>query len=173
VAGWSDTEFDAFVATRLPALISFGYGLTGDVGHSQDLVQSALMSVYLHSRRKMPDSPEAYIRRAVVNAYVSEKHKRRISEDLVEVVPDAISHPSESPSEQREGLTAMLAGLSPRQRAVMVLRYREDWSEAQIAEALGVSAGTVKKLASRGLAALREQLGGQNGSLGGQEVALS
>lgn len=165
MAGWPDGDFDAFVAARLPALISFGYGLTGDVGHSQDLVQSALMSVYLHSRRKQPDAPEAYIRRAIVNAYVSEKRRHRIQEDLVEIVPETTAHPQESPSEQHEGLTALLAGLSPRQRAVMVLRYREDWSEAQIADALGVSAGTVKKLAFRGLAALREQLGSREVNL--------
>jgi RNA polymerase sigma-70 factor (sigma-E family) len=164
VAGWPDAEFDAFVAARLPALIAFGYGLTGDVGHSQDLVQSALMAVYLRSRRQMPDAPEAYVRRAVANAYVSSKRRRRVHEDLVEVVPEQIARTHESPSEQRDGLTALLAGLSPRQRAVLVLRYREDWSEAQIAEALGVSAGTVKKLASRGLAALREQLGSREGT---------
>ena len=159
MAGWSDAEFDAFVAARLPALVAFGYGLTGDVGHSQDLVQSALMSVYLHARRQKPDAPEAYVRRAIVNAYVSSKRRRRVTEDLVEVVPDVRVSVQESPREQRDAIAALLADLSPRQRAVLVLRYREDWSEAQIADALGVSAGTVKKLASRGLAALRKQLG--------------
>ena len=155
MGGWPDAEFDDFVATRSPALVRFAYGLTADLGHAQDLVQSALVSVYVRSRRRRPDSPEAYVRKAVLNAFLSGKRRRAIREQLVERVPDAGSPPELSTYEQQQAVSALVAELTPRQRAVLFLRYYEDWSEEQIAAALGVSAGTVKSLASRGLAALR------------------
>lgn len=155
MGGWPDAEFDDFVATRSPALVRFAYGLTADVGHAQDLVQSALITVYMRSRRRRPDSPEAYVRKAVLNAFLSGKRRRAITEQLVERVPDAGSPPEVSMYEQQQAVTALVAQLTPRQRAVLFLRYYEDWSEEQIAAALGVSGGTVKSLASRGLAVLR------------------
>ena len=159
MAGWPEERFAEFVAARLPALVSFGFSLTGDLGHSQDLVQTALLSVYLRSRRHVPDSPEAYVRRAVLNAFLSGKRRRRVDEDLVEAVPDASRTVDLAPFEQREQLLHLLEDLTPRQRAVLVLRYLEDWPEAHIADALGMSVSAVKKQASRGMAALREQAG--------------
>ena len=107
----------------------------------------------------MPDAPEAYVRRAILNAFLSGKRRRRVAEDLVETVPDAGDRRETEPGsfEQREALLQLLTGLSARQRAVLVLRYLEDWSEAQIADALGMTVSAVKKQASRGMAALREQ----------------
>jgi DNA-directed RNA polymerase specialized sigma24 family protein len=163
VARWSDADFDAYVASRLPSLIAFGYGLTGDIGHSQDLAQSALMTVYLTSRRQMPDDPDATVRRAMAHDYVSSKRRRR-PEKLVEVVPDSRVGVEELPGEQPDGTAALLSRLSQRQRAVLVLRYREDWTEPQIADALGMTTGAVAELASSGLAALREQLGSREGT---------
>ena len=96
MAGWPEEEFDEFVAARLAVLVRFAYRFTGDLGHAQDLVQSALLSVYVRSRRRKPDAPEA-----------------------------------DAPVEQREALLSLLDGLSPRQRAVLVLRYHEDWSGAR------------------------------------------
>jgi hypothetical protein len=58
VAGWSDAEFDAFVGARMGSLVRFAYGLTGDLGHAEDLVQTALIKVYLRSRRIAPDDAE-------------------------------------------------------------------------------------------------------------------
>lgn len=154
MAGWSDEEFDAFVATRLPALVRFGYALTGDLGHAEDLVQTALMRCYLASRRRDLDAPEAYVRRAIVNANVSRFRRRRVVEDLVDVVPEPEDSP-ESPADDSERFLSLLAGLSPRQRTVLVLRYYEDWTEAQTADAMGVSEGTVKTLAFRARSRLR------------------
>jgi RNA polymerase sigma-70 factor (sigma-E family) len=158
VAGWPDQEFDAFVASRLPALVRFSYALTGDLGHAEDLVQTALAKTYLATRRRTPDAPEAYVRRAIVTANLSRFRRRRVAEDLVDLLPDTPAAAHERPSEQRAALDLLLSGLSPRQRTVMVLRYQEDWPEAEIAVAMGVSPGTVKTLASRALAKLRATL---------------
>jgi RNA polymerase sigma-70 factor (sigma-E family) len=155
VAGWPDRDFDAFVASRLPALVRFAYALTGDLGHAEDLVQTALVKTYLATRRRAPDAPEAYVRRAVVTANLSRFRRRRVAEDLVDVLPEAPGAAPQRPGEQQEALELLVAGLSPRQRTVMVLRYQFDWPEAQIAVAMGVSPGTVKTLASRALARLR------------------
>jgi RNA polymerase sigma-70 factor (sigma-E family) len=125
------------------------------MGHAQDLVQSALLAVYVRSRRRRPDSPEAYVRKAILNTFLSGKRRRTVTEQLVERLPEAGSPPEVSRYEQQEAVSALVVGLTPRQRAVLFLRYYEDWSEEQIAAALGVSAGTVKSLASRGLATLR------------------
>jgi RNA polymerase sigma-70 factor (sigma-E family) len=137
--------------------VSFGFSLTGDLGHSQDLVQTALLSVYARSRRHTVESPEAYVRRAVLNAFLSGKRRRRVGEELVQEVPDSPDREFTTPWEQRQALRDQLAGLKSRQRAVLVLRYHQDWTEEQIADALGISVSSVKKLASRGMAALRLQ----------------
>jgi RNA polymerase sigma-70 factor (sigma-E family) len=155
VAGWSEEDFDDFVTVRLVSLVRFAYRLTGDLGHAQDIVQVALTSVYVRSRHRRPDSPEAYVRKAIVNAFASQRRRRRVREQLVDAVPDAGGPCAETPLERRSAFFALLDGLSPRQRAVLVLRYYEDWSEDQIAASLGAPVGTVKSLASRGLAILR------------------
>ena len=157
MAGWSDADFDAFVGARMGALVRFAYALTGDVGHAEDLVQTALMRVYQRSRRMRPDDPERYVRRAVVNANLSRFRRRRVVESLVDVPPER-GVPDEQPGEQVEALRRLLSGLSPRQRTVLALRYGADLSEADTAELMGVSPGTVKSLASRGLAKLRTDL---------------
>lgn len=157
MTSWSDAEFDAFVGARMGPLVRFAYALTGDLGHAEDLVQTALLKVYRRSRRMVPDDPERYVRRAIVNAHLSRFRRHRVPESLVEVTPE---QPATDlvPAEQAEALARLLAGLSPRQRAVLALRYGADLSEAETAELLGVTAGTVKSLASRGLARLRTQL---------------
>src|SRR4051812_39791145 len=93
MGGWPVEEFDGFVAARLPALVRFGYGLTGDLGHAEDLVQTALLKSYRASRRHQLDDPEAYVRRAIVTANVSRFRRRRVVEDLVEVVPETGAAP--------------------------------------------------------------------------------
>ena len=164
MAGWSDAEFDAFIGARMGSLVRFAYGLTGDVGHAEDLVQTALVKVYLRSRRMVPDDPERYVRRAIINANLSRFRRHRIRVVLgdrvtVAVSPDQPESRSvEAPTEQADAVRELLAGLSPRQRTVVGLRYCADLSEAEVAELLGVSAGTVKTLSSRGLAKLRAKL---------------
>ncbi|MEN3361967.1 MAG: hypothetical protein V7637_5949 [Mycobacteriales bacterium] len=159
MAGWTDAEFDAFVAARMGPLVRFAYALTGDLGHAEDLVQTALMRVYVRARRSAPDDPERYIRRVVINANVSRFRRRRVTESLVECTPDVASPDrTEISAEQADTMRRLLGGLPPRQRTVLALRYSADMSEAEIAGLMGVSPGTVKSLASRGLAKLRTQV---------------
>ena len=159
MTGWTEQDFDAFVEARLGALVRFAYALTGDLGHAEDLVQTALIGVYRRSRRWRPDDPERYVRRAVVNAHLSRFRRRRVVESLVERMPEVPSGTGvDHDSEQAEAVRELLAGLSPRQRAVLALRYGADLSEAETAQLLGVTVGTVKSLASRGLARLRADL---------------
>jgi RNA polymerase sigma-70 factor (sigma-E family) len=159
VTSWDDADFDAFVGARMGALVRFAYALTGDLGHAEDLVQTALLRVYRRSRRMLPDDPERYVRQAIVNANLSRFRRHRVPESLVGRPPDqAGAADQDSPDEQAQALLRLLAGLSPRQRTVLALRYGADLSEADTAELLDVTIGTVKSLASRGLAKLRADL---------------
>lgn len=159
MTGWTEQEFDAFVQARLAALVRFAYVLTGDLGHAEDLVQTALIGVYRRSRMWRPDDPERYVRRAVVNAHLSRFRRRRVVESLVATPPEVQSGGGVAEAgEQAEAVRELLARLSPRQRAVLGLRYGADLSEAETAQLLGVTVGTVKALASRGLARLRADL---------------
>jgi RNA polymerase sigma-70 factor (sigma-E family) len=158
VGSWSDSDFDAFVGARMAALVRFAYALTGDLGHAEDLVQTALLKVYRRSRRMAPDDPERYVRQAIVNANLSRFRRHRVPESLVGRPPDSAGTDADSPDEQARALLALLAGLSPQQRTVLALRYGADLSEAETAELLGVTTGTVKSQASRGLAKLRADL---------------
>jgi RNA polymerase sigma-70 factor (sigma-E family) len=160
VSGWPDDDFDAFVAARLPALTRFAYSLTGDMGHAEDVVQTALIKTYLATRRSRPDSPEAYVRRAVVSAHLARFRRRRVVEVLSPVLPEQRAARDENRTEIPESMAERLACLSPRQCAVMVLRYVEDWTETDIADAMGVTAGTVKTLAHRALERLRDTTAG-------------
>ena len=148
MTNWSDADFDAFVGARMGALVRFAYALTGDLGHAEDLVQTALLRVY--RRRTAPEDAERYVRKAIVNANLSRFRRRRVRESLVGHLPDQPGAPDPgSPAEQGAALLRLLAELSPRQRAVLALRYGADLSEAETAELLGVTTGTVKTLASR------------------------
>jgi RNA polymerase sigma-70 factor (sigma-E family) len=172
MAGWSDAEFDAFVTARMGGLVRFAYALTGDVGHAEDLVQTALMRVYVRARRCAPDDPERYVRRVVINANVSRFRRRRVAESLVDRTPEvAAPDRPEATAEQADTLRRLLGSLPPRQRTVLALRYSADLAEAEIAALMGISAGTVKSLASRGLARLRAQVS-QSERDGIERVAL-
>jgi RNA polymerase sigma-70 factor (sigma-E family) len=156
VAGWTDDLFDEFVTARLTALVRFGYALTGDLGHAEDLAQTALVSAFQRLRRDPPDNPEAYVRRIMVNANISRYRRRRIVESLVDTLPEIPGlEGAEADVDRRDQVRRMLATLSPRQRTVLALRYYADMTETEIAATMGVAVGTVKTLASRGLARLR------------------
>ncbi|MFW6869122.1 SigE family RNA polymerase sigma factor [Nocardioides sp. CPCC 206347] len=148
-----DAAFAAFVEARLPHLLKLGRALAGDEQRGADLVQDALERTLLRWRRV--DDPEAFVRRAMVNRSVSVWRKVRRERPLTER-GDADSGGSERPFDHE--LLAAVRRLPPRQRAVIALRYYEDLTEAQTAEALGCSIGTVKSQANRAMAALRVQL---------------
>lgn len=148
-----DAAFATFVEARLPHLLKLGRALAGDEQRGADLVQDALERTLLRWRRV--DDPEAFVRRAMVNRSVSVWRKVRRERPLTDRV-DAEAGRSDRPFDH-ELLTAVRR-LPPRQRAVIALRYYEDLTEAQTAEVLGCSVGTVKSQAHRAMAALRDQL---------------
>jgi RNA polymerase sigma-70 factor (sigma-E family) len=144
--------FDEFVAARRPALLRTAYLLTGSHHDAEDLVQSTLLRVVPHWRRIAAD-PERYVRRVLVRESVTRWRGRRWRERSMAQLPE---RPTEDDRPERTALREALTSLSPRQRAVLVLRYYDDLSEAATAEALGISLGTVKSHARDGLARLRE-----------------
>jgi RNA polymerase sigma-70 factor (sigma-E family) len=148
--------FDAFVRARLPALLRFAHALTGDPHTAADLVQDALERTGMRwDRIERQGDPEGYVRRAILNGRVSRWRKHR-RETLVDCVPERVTS-YEVPGRDDQ-LWQLLATLPPRQRAVLVLRYYEDLSEAQIADILGCAPGTVKSQSSKALAKLRVAL---------------
>lgn len=145
--------FESFVAARRQALLRTAYLLTGRHEDAEDLVQVALVKAVPHWK-KIAASPEPYVRKILAREAVSRWRGRRWREVASEHLPDV-----EGPADDvtgREAMRVALLQLAPRQRAVVVLRYYEDLTERQTADALGISVGTVKSQARDALARLRE-----------------
>jgi RNA polymerase sigma-70 factor (sigma-E family) len=156
VSAESDEEFRDFMRGRWPAMVRLAYGLTGDLGHAEDVAQAAFARAYASwSRVARMGDPDAYVRKIVINENLSRFRKRRVAEDLVGAVPEGPGQPAADARSESEALLRALRKLGPRQRAVIVARYWMDMSEAETAAALNCSVGTVKSQASRALATLR------------------
>jgi RNA polymerase sigma-70 factor (sigma-E family) len=152
-------DFDEFVRARSAALLRVAYLLSGDRHAAEDLLQEVLEQVYLRWRR-VRGSPEAYVRRALVNRAANRWRRRwRWREQALGEIDQAVSDRTDHVG-MRELVLAALRALPPRQRAAVVLRYMEDLPVAEVAAALGCSEGAVKSHTSRGLARLRAELGG-------------
>jgi RNA polymerase sigma-70 factor (sigma-E family) len=154
----ADEQFRAYVVERGPALMRTAYVLTGNQHDAEDLLQTTLAKTYLAwDRIRQPEAVDAYVRRVLVNTQRSAWRRRRVSEVLTDRIPEPREQAStDGRVELHDALWAALARLPRRQRTVLVLRYYEDLSEAETAQALGVSVGTVKSTASRALRRLRE-----------------
>ena len=148
MTGYAD--FEAFVAARRDALLRTAYLLTGNPHDAEDLVQAALVKVVPRWGR-ITGRPESYVRRVLAREAVSRWRGRRWREVTTDVVPEE----AHRDSTDRVALLEDLRRLSPRQRAVLVLRYFDDLTEADTAAALGISVGTVKSHARDALARLR------------------
>jgi RNA polymerase sigma-70 factor (sigma-E family) len=145
-----DADFAAYFAGRVSWLRRLAYGLCGDWHTADDLVQITFVKVYPRWRRVRGTAIDAYVRRVLVNTYLTHlrKHRReKITADVPDLpMPVADTH---------EDLGHALRQLPAQQRAVVVLRHLEDLSIADVAELLQVAEGTVKSQSARGLAALR------------------
>lgn len=146
--------FDDFVAARSTALLRTAYLLTRDHGVAEDLLQTALAKAWFHWDR-IDGPPEPYVRKILVNTYTSWWRRRWNGERATEDLPDAGTDDPADAAGASHDLWAALGRLPRRQRAVVVLRYFEDQSEAETARLLDCSVGTVKSQASRALAKLR------------------
>lgn len=166
-AGTRDEQFSAYMQARHANLKRRAHLLTGDSASAEDLVQETLAKLYLAWHKiKEPNAVDGYARRIMVNEFNSgwrrpwrrkERSTDRLPEHAVHDNPDEGAH---------DQMWRFVQSLPPKQRAVIVLRYYEDLSEAEIAETMGISPGTVKSQASRALATLRATAAG---ALAGRE----
>jgi RNA polymerase sigma-70 factor (sigma-E family) len=145
------------------AAVRLAYLLTGDRDLAEDLVQDAFVRLagrLVHLRD--PGAFEAYLRKTVVNLSNSYFRRRRIERNYEVRARGGLSDAAPGhPIEERAALAAALRTLPQRQRAAIVLRFYEDLSEAQTADVIGCRPGTVKSLVSRGLEALRKEIGSE------------
>jgi RNA polymerase sigma-70 factor (sigma-E family) len=152
-----EADFTAWVRARQKSFARFAYLLTGDPYSAEDLVQAALAKTYAHwDRVRGVGAPEAYVRKIMVNEHTTWwrrawRRRERTDSELIRVL-DPPAPPAETHDVELWGHVRRLA---PQQRAAVVLRYYEDLSEAQTAEILGCSVGTVKSHTSRALSSLR------------------
>jgi len=147
--------FEEFVVARRRALLRTAYLLTGNAEDAEDLVQVALAKTVPHWGR-IHTSAEAYVRQTLARESVTRWRRRRWREVPTDRPPEtAATGPDQ---DDVLALRAALASLPPRQRAVIVLRYFEDLTERQTAEALGISVGTVKSQNADALRRLRTML---------------
>ena len=153
-------DSEAFLRREHTSLNRAAYLLTGDVVAAQDLAQEAALRVLsAWPRVAAAESPAAYARKILVNAFLRDRRRFWRREMPFAVPPDLAQASRTDDLDTREVLRRALQSLTPRQRAAVVLRFLEDRPEAETAALLGVTAGTVKTLTSRGLAGLRLHLG--------------
>jgi RNA polymerase sigma-70 factor (ECF subfamily) len=153
-----DVAFIELVTARSSVLLRTAYLLTGDRALAEDLLQESYFAAY-RSRDRVRDlgSLEGYVRTTMVRTYVSWRRRRSSGELPMSELPDRVEAPMEPSA--HDPLWRLLRALPAKQRAVVVLAYYEDLSEAQIAEAMGCSTGTVKSHRARALTSLRAALG--------------
>ncbi|MGC5030039.1 SigE family RNA polymerase sigma factor [Micromonospora sp. DT229] len=155
-----EEEFRDFVTARSSALLRTAYLLTGDWGTAEDLLQTALTKTYLAWKRLGGiEAIEPYARRVMVNTSTSWWRRRWHGERPTEVLPERPAADEIEQQLNRDALWRHLRALPARQRAVLVLRFYEDLSEAQTAALLNISTGTVKSQTSRALNTLRRSIG--------------
>ena len=153
-----DADFTAYLVARQSKLLRTAYLLTGDRHQAEDVLQTALAKLYLAwDRVRERESLDGYVRRILVNETTSLWRRAWRRHELPsDTLPDIEQRPQHDDGSSAE-LWQLVQGLPPKARAVLVLRYYEELSEAETAEALGISVGTVKSQTSRALAALRER----------------
>jgi len=151
-------EFEEYVSARGQELVRLGFTVSGDYQRAEDLAQIALMQAFRKWRKvRSADDPHHYVRRILVNEYLSMTRRRSFSEaptadlDPQQTVPDHAAGIANS-----DGLWQALTKLSARERVVLVLRYYQDLDDQTIADVLGIKPSSVRATASRALAALRK-----------------
>jgi len=153
-------RFEEFVADRLDRLLRYATALTCDPHLAQDVVQDVLLRAGRRwSHIESMQAPDAYIRRMITNEYLSWR-RRRAARTVASThsALDALGTPVADPATgyaERDAMRTRIAKLPRKQRAAILLRYYEDCTDAEIAEVLGCTAGTVRSHISRALATLR------------------
>ncbi len=154
------TAFSEFVSARSHALYRTAYVVVGDHQLAQDLLQEALVKAYVAwPRIREVGNAEAYVRRTVVTTAISWSRRRSYHERPADPLPDLPQPDDTERLVTHQLLWAHVRTLPPRQRAALVLRYYEDLSEAETAELMGCTVGTVKSQVSVALSKLRVKVG--------------
>jgi RNA polymerase sigma-70 factor (sigma-E family) len=150
-------EFEEYASARGQDLVRLGFTVSGDYQRAEDLAQIALMQAFRTWRKvRRADDPHNYVRRILINSYLSMTRRRSFSEapaaelEMDRTVPDPATGIVNS-----DDLWRALATLSARERVVLVLRYYQDMDDRTIADVLGIKPSTVRATASRALASLR------------------
>lgn len=163
MAGWQ-AVLDGLVRERGPALVGYGYLLTGDLREAEDLLQDSLVKVFSRGRPAQEvGSAEGYVRRTMLTTYIDGFRRRRHWAAIRHLaVSDDLTPPSAAPElvvTSRVVVHEALRSLAPRERACVVLRYFEDLPIAEIAAALSLTEGAVKRYLSDATHALEARLG--------------
>jgi RNA polymerase sigma-70 factor (sigma-E family) len=164
-----EVELREFVSARGAALSRAAYLLTGDHQAAEDLVQETYVVLVRRWQKSGTVDPGAYVRRILYSRFVDGWRRRRLVELPSAAPPDAAGADETGTATDRLTLQGALAQLTPRQRAVLVLRFYEDLTESQAAAALGISPNTVKSQARVALQRLRELAPGVVASFEGAE----
>jgi RNA polymerase sigma-70 factor (sigma-E family) len=155
--------FESFVAEHGQALMRLAFVLTGHRQHAEDLAQTALVDAYRNwAKVAAARRPDSYVQKVLVNAHLSWRRRRWTTErpsEMNDAAAGLLPDPSDALVE-RDHLRTMLAGLAPRARTVLVLRYYADLTDAAIAETMGITESSVRATASRALATLRGNAAG-------------
>ncbi len=168
------SAFAHLVEARSTALLRLAFAVVGDHQLAQDLLQEALVKTYVAwPRLREPAAAEAYVRRTIVTTAISWRRRPSFHEPPIEVLPEAEHGDETDRLTTHRVLWKHVRGLPPRQRAALVLRYYEDLSEADTAQLMGCSVGTVKSQVATALGKLRNQLGPDSRLLFPDEQAVS
>ncbi|HWJ81567.1 MAG TPA: SigE family RNA polymerase sigma factor [Nocardioides sp.] len=154
MAATTDEAFDEFASAAWPRLHRIGFLLTGDHHLAEDLAQATLVRTYASWRRVRHGDAGAYSRRVLINLNIDRVRRRRLTE-VGDGPLETIAARSAGTTDDRDQIVRLLAGLTERERRVVVLRHYCDLSEADVAAELGIAAGTVKSTLSRALGKLR------------------
>jgi RNA polymerase sigma-70 factor (sigma-E family) len=153
-------DFDRYVATAWPRLLRSAWLLTGDWYLAEDILQTALAKTYTRWRRVQAGSADAYVRKVLATTYVSWWRRRwRMEMPTAEPPEQPAGDTSSASADLRIAVARVLRRLPKGQRAVLMLRFHADLTEADTARTLGVSVGTVKSQTARALTTLRAEPG--------------
>jgi RNA polymerase sigma-70 factor (sigma-E family) len=150
-------EFEEYASARGQDLVRLGFTVSGDYQRAEDLAQIALMQAFRTWRKvRRTDDPHNYVRRILINSYLSMTRRRSFSEaPAAELAMDRTVPDPATGIVNSDDLWRALATLSARERVVLVLRYYQDMDDRTIADVLGIKPSTVRATASRALASLR------------------